>query len=58
LQAYEGDDAPWGLAKIVGDERGSYEVLLPGEGGYDDAVSRTENGWIRLVGSAGSGGQP
>jgi 8-oxo-dGTP pyrophosphatase MutT (NUDIX family) len=56
LQAYEGDDAPWGLAKIVGDERGSYEVLLPGETGYDDAVTRTENGWIRLVADEGTGG--
>ena len=54
LRAYDGDDAPWGLAKIVGDERGSYEVLLPDEAGYDDAVTRTENGWIRLVPGEGS----
>jgi 8-oxo-dGTP pyrophosphatase MutT (NUDIX family) len=49
LHAYADADAPWGLAKIVGDERGSYEVLLPDEAGYADAVTRTENGWIRLV---------
>ena len=56
LHAYDDDDAPWGLAKIVGDERGSYEVLLPDENGYTDAVTRTENGWIRLVAGEGSGG--
>jgi 8-oxo-dGTP pyrophosphatase MutT (NUDIX family) len=49
LRAYRGEDAPWGLAKVVGDERGTYAVLLPGDPGYDDAVSRTLNGWIRLV---------
>jgi len=49
LRAYRGEDAPWGLAKVVGDERGTYAVLLPGDPGYDDTVSRTLNGWIRLV---------
>jgi hypothetical protein len=40
----------------VGDERGSYEVLLPGVAGYDDAVSRTINGWVRRASGAERGG--
>jgi 8-oxo-dGTP pyrophosphatase MutT (NUDIX family) len=50
MRAYRGDGA-WDLAKIVGDERGQYEVLLPGDGGYDEAQSRTINGWVRIAGT-------
>ena len=55
LRAYRGEDAAWGLAKVMGDERGSYDVLLPGDAGYDEAVSRTLNGWIRLPAPAEEG---
>ena len=55
LRAHRGD-GDWGLAKVVGDERGSYEVLLPGDAGYDDVVSRTMNGWVRRPSRAETGG--
>jgi 8-oxo-dGTP pyrophosphatase MutT (NUDIX family) len=55
LEAYRGD-CGWGLAKIVGDERGQYEVLLPGDTGYEVALSRTVNGWVRLAGTGERGG--
>jgi len=57
LDAYSDDAPSWGPAKVVGDERGSYEVLLPGDTGYDSATSRTENSWIRLPTRARSGDQ-
>jgi hypothetical protein len=41
--------APWAAVKIVGDERGRFSVFLPGDRGYDDAISRTDNGWVRVV---------
>jgi 8-oxo-dGTP pyrophosphatase MutT (NUDIX family) len=53
LDAYRGDTA-WDLAKVVGDERGLYEVILPGDPGYDDAESRTINGWVRLASGRGA----
>ncbi|MEO8696189.1 MAG: NUDIX hydrolase [Acidimicrobiales bacterium] len=56
LDAYGDAATKWGPAKVVGDERGSYEVLLPGDAGYDRAVSRTENSWVRLPARAESGG--
>jgi hypothetical protein len=56
LDAYGDDATEWGPAKVVGDERCSYEVLLPGDPGYDTAVSRTENSWVRLPAHAASGG--
>ena len=55
LDAYGDDATSWGAAKVVGDERGSYEVLLPGDPGYDSATSRTENSWVRIPARAGSG---
>ena len=55
LDAYGDDSTEWGPAKVVGDERGSYEVLLPGDADYDSATSRTENSWVRLPTQAGSG---
>jgi len=56
LDAYGDDATEWGPAKVVGDERGSYEVLLPGDVGYDGATSRTENSWVRLPARSASGG--
>ena len=55
LQAHRGD-SEWGFAKVVGDERGAYEVLLPGVAGYDEAVSRTINGWVRRPSGVAQGG--
>ena len=55
LDAYGDDATSWGAAKVVGDERGSYEVLLPGDPGYDSATSRTENSWVRIPARSGSG---
>jgi hypothetical protein len=55
LDAYGDDSTEWGPAKVVGDERGSYEVLLPGDADYDSATSRTENSWVRLPAQSGSG---
>jgi hypothetical protein len=56
LAAYRGDDESWGPAKVVGDERGSYAVLLPGDDGYESASSRTESSWVRIPAREGSGG--
>jgi 8-oxo-dGTP pyrophosphatase MutT (NUDIX family) len=47
LAAHRGE-GEWGLAKVVGDERGQYEVVLPNVASYDAAVSRTINGWVRI----------
>ena len=56
LDAYRGDDESWGPAKVVGDERGSYQVLLPGDADYEGATSRTENSWVRLPAPTGPRG--
>jgi len=54
LDGYRGNES-WGPAKVVGDERGSYEVLLPGDYFYVSATSRTENSWVRIPAGKESG---
>lgn len=38
---------PWVRARVVFSETG-YEVLLPGDAGYEDGVEDFERGWVRL----------
>lgn len=36
-------------AVVIGNERGDYRVVLPGDDGYDPGQGRAENGWVRRL---------
>jgi hypothetical protein len=46
LAAAASATGPGDVARIVGPDRGSFRVMLPGDPGYDDDGARDVLGWV------------
>jgi 8-oxo-dGTP pyrophosphatase MutT (NUDIX family) len=46
LDAARAVQGPGDVARIIGEERGTFRVMLPGDDGYDDPAGRDTLGWV------------